>query len=56
MNSEIQRISIKEKVGYSLGDTAFNFYFQMYIVFMLYFYTDVFGISAAVVGTMARGA
>lgn len=52
MNSEIQRISIKEKVGYSLGDTAFNFYFQMYIVFMLYFYTDVFGISAAVVGTM----
>jgi GPH family glycoside/pentoside/hexuronide:cation symporter len=52
MNSEIQKISIKEKVGYSLGDTAFNFYFQMYIVFMLYFYTDVFGISAAVVGTM----
>jgi GPH family glycoside/pentoside/hexuronide:cation symporter len=52
MEAELQKISIKEKLGYSLGDSAFNFYFQMYIVFMLYFYTDVFGISAAVVGTM----
>ncbi len=53
MNSKTQKsLSIKEKIGYSLGDTAFNFYFQMYIVYMLYFYTDVFGISAAVVGTM----
>jgi GPH family glycoside/pentoside/hexuronide:cation symporter len=51
-NSVAAKLSIKEKLGYSLGDTAFNFYFQMYIVFMLYFYTDVFGISAAVVGTM----
>jgi len=52
MNSESQRISIKEKIGYSLGDCAANVYFQMYIVFLMYFYTDVFGISAAVVGTM----
>jgi len=52
MNSEAKKLSIKEKIGYSLGDTGFNFYFQMYIVFMLYFFTDVFGISAAVVGTM----
>jgi GPH family glycoside/pentoside/hexuronide:cation symporter len=52
MKTESQKISIKEKVGYSLGDCAANFYFQMYIVFMMYFYTDVFGLSAAVVGTM----
>jgi GPH family glycoside/pentoside/hexuronide:cation symporter len=49
---KVERISIKEKVGFGLGDVAFNFYFQMYLVYMLYFYTDVFGISAAVVGTM----
>jgi GPH family glycoside/pentoside/hexuronide:cation symporter len=52
MNPETQKLSIKEKVGYSLGDTAYNFYFQVAMMFMLNFYTDVFGISAAVVGTM----
>jgi len=46
------RISIKEKVGYGLGDTASNLYFQMFINFLLFFYTDVFGISAAAAGTM----
>jgi len=51
-NSVAVKLSIKEKLGYGLGDTAYNFYFQMYIVFMMYFFTDVFGISAAVVGTM----
>jgi len=52
MNSETQSLSIREKIGYSLGDSAANFYFQIYIVFLFYFYTDVFGISASVVGTM----
>ncbi len=51
-NSVTAKLSIKEKIGFGVGDSAFNFYFQMYLVFMLYFYTDVFGISAAVVGTM----
>ncbi len=46
------RISFKEKVGYGLGDTASNLYFQMFINFLLFFYTDVFGISAAAAGTM----
>ena len=47
-----QRISIKEKIGYGLGDTASNLYFQMFIIYLLFFYTDVFGISAAAAGTM----
>lgn len=46
------RITFKEKVGYGLGDTASNLYFQMFINFLLFFYTDVFGISAAAAGTM----
>lgn len=51
MNSST-KISIKEKIGYGLGDTASNFYFQMFINFLLFFYTDIFGIPAAAAGTM----
>ena len=47
-----QRLSIKEKLGYGLGDTASNIVFQILANFMLIFYTDVFGISAAAAGTL----
>ncbi len=46
------KLSLKEKVGYSLGDTASNLFFQTFVLFLLYFYTDVFGLPAAAVGTM----
>jgi GPH family glycoside/pentoside/hexuronide:cation symporter len=46
------RLSIKEKVGFSLGDAASNIYFQTFVVFLPIFYTDVFGISAGAMGTM----
>ncbi len=52
MHSETQKLSIREKVGYSLGDSAANFIFQTVIMFLMFFYTDVFGISAAVAGTL----
>ncbi len=47
-----ERLSMREKVGYSLGDAASNIYFQTFIIFLLNFYTDVFGIPAAAAGTM----
>jgi len=47
-----QRLSFLENVGFGLGDTASNFFFQTFNIFLLYYYTDVFGISAAVAGTM----
>jgi GPH family glycoside/pentoside/hexuronide:cation symporter len=47
-----EKVSLKEKIGYSLGDTASNLYFQTFMLFLLYFYTDVFGLPAAAVGTM----
>ncbi len=50
INSE--KLSIKEKIGYSLGDTASNLFFQTFILFLTYFYTDVFGISAAAVASI----
>lgn len=40
-------ISVTEKVGYGLGDTASNFYWKLFENFQAYFYTDVFGLSAA---------
>ncbi len=46
------RISLKEKIGYSLGDAASNFYWKTFEFFIMIFYTDVFGISAGVAGTM----
>jgi len=47
-----ENISIKEKIGFGLGDTASNLVWQVLMIFQLYFYTDIFGIPAAVVGTM----
>ncbi|KAB1068061.1 MFS transporter [Tamlana haliotis] len=47
-----ENISIKEKIGFSLGDTASNLVWQTLMIFQLYFYTDIFGLPAAVVGTM----
>ena len=52
MLTNSEKISFKEKVGYGLGDTASNLYFQMFVNFLLFFYTDIFGISAAAAGTM----
>jgi GPH family glycoside/pentoside/hexuronide:cation symporter len=46
------RLSFGEKIGYSLGDSASNFYWKTFEFFIIFFYTDVFGISAAAVGTM----
>jgi len=47
-----QKLSFKEKVGYSLGDTASHFVWDMVGFWLLFFYTDVYGISAAAAGTI----
>ena len=48
----MEKLRLKEKMGYGLGDFASSMYWKMFSVYLLFFYTDVFGISAAVVGTM----
>ena len=50
--ADAARISWKEKLGYGLGDFGSNIVWGMSITFLLYFYTDVFGISAAAAGTL----
>lgn len=46
MNSESHRLSVIEKIGYSLGDLAANLIFQTLMTFLAYFYTDVYKIPA----------
>ena len=47
-----ERLTVKEKFAYGLGDTASNIVFQTVMMFLTFFYTDIFGLSAAAVGTM----
>ncbi|MBD1390709.1 MFS transporter [Neiella sp. HB171785] len=47
-----QKLKWTEKLGYGLGDSAFNFVWMTFIYFQVYFYTDVFGLSAAAVGSL----
>lgn len=46
------QLPLREKIGYGLGDTASNIFFQFVNIFLLYYYTDVFGLAPAVVGTL----
>lgn len=52
MASDSAPLRFREKLGYGLGDTASNFFFQTFNIFLLYYYTDIFGLPAAAVGTM----
>lgn len=56
MSTPNDRISVSEKLSYGFGDTASNFFFQTINIFLLFYYTDVFGISAAVGGTILLSA
>lgn len=42
-----EKLSIKEKIGYSLGDLSANLVFQTLMTFLAYFYTDVYELPAA---------
>jgi GPH family glycoside/pentoside/hexuronide:cation symporter len=46
------KLSLVEKVGYGLGDTASNILYQAWSFFLMIFYTDVFGIDAKVASFM----
>ncbi len=52
MEISATKLSVKEKIGYSLGDTASHFVWDMVGFWLLFFYTDVYGISAAAAGTI----
>jgi Na+/melibiose symporter-like transporter len=52
MPTETQKLSVTEKIGYSLGDAAANFVFMTMILFQANFYTDVMGIAAGTAGVI----
>jgi len=45
MSTVSQKISVKEKIGYSLGDLAANLVFQTLVAYLSYFYTDIYGLK-----------
>ncbi len=45
-------ITLKEKLGYGFGDAASSMFWKLFGMYLLFFYTDVFGMEAAAVGTM----
>ncbi|KAA6301118.1 MAG: Inner membrane symporter YicJ [Candidatus Ordinivivax streblomastigis] len=45
-------VTLKEKVGYGFGDMASSMFWKIFGMYSLFFYTDVFGITAAAAGTM----
>ena len=47
MKSISEKLSITEKIGYSLGDLAANLVFQTLITYLAYFYTDIYGLEAS---------
>src|SRR5215813_5951020 len=52
MTDSSARLSVREKIGYSFGDIATNFFFQSMILYQTRFYTDTAGLSAVAVGSM----
>jgi len=48
----MDKLNFKEKVSYGFGDFACSMFWTLFSMFLLFFYTDVFGITAAAAGTM----
>ncbi|EPY6466550.1 TPA: MFS transporter [Clostridium botulinum] len=47
-----EMINFSEKLGYGLGDFACNLVWNSLSMFILYFYTDVMGMRAAIISTL----
>lgn len=46
------KITLKEKIAYGFGDAASSMFWKIFGMYSLFYYTDVFGITAAAAGTM----
>ena len=51
-DKEFEKIHLKEKFSYGLGDVACNVVYALTTSLLIYFYTNVVGISAAMIGTI----
>jgi len=48
----VVKIPLREKMAYGVGDTALTLVMRTLMVFLPFYYTDVFGISASAVGVI----
>jgi Na+/melibiose symporter-like transporter len=48
LNPLTMKLSVVEKIGFGLGDTASNILYQAWNFFLMIFYTYVFGIDTKV--------
>ncbi len=51
-NTQVRPFGTRDKIGYAFGDFGNDFTFILASSFMLKFYTDVMGVSAALVGVL----
>ncbi len=50
--SQDDKLSVREKIGYGLGDAGGTVITCLIMNFLTFFYTDVFGLTPALVGTL----
>ena len=48
----LPKLPVREKLAYGLGDFASNLIFATLSSFLMFYYTDIFGLSAVAVGTL----
>jgi glycoside/pentoside/hexuronide:cation symporter, GPH family len=51
-SSSSDRLPLREYIGYAVGDTASNLFFQTFNIFLTYYYVDVWGLAAIAVSQM----
>lgn len=52
MGSKSDKVTLREKIGYGLGDASSSMFWKLFGMYLMFFYTDIFGMEAKVVGTM----
>jgi Na+/melibiose symporter-like transporter len=52
MDNSVPTLKLKEKISYGFGDLASVLYWQTFMLYFTYFYTDVFLIPVAIAGFM----
>lgn len=50
--SAYEKLSLREKVGYGMGDAGSCMIWSVLALYLTWFYTDVYGLDAGVVGTL----
>lgn len=52
INSAYEKLSLKEKIGYGMGDAGSCMIWSGLALYLTWFYTDVYGLDPAIVGTL----